>query len=81
MSSRSGHLKARAGQAQKVTFSVSDAGAAVSGAKVQVGKAHAKTNGKGKLTLMLGTFRRHGHLTAGVSAPGYTGASLSLAVR
>jgi hypothetical protein len=76
-----GHLKAGTGQSQKVTFYVTDAGAGVSGAKVQVGKAHAKTNGKGKVTLMLGPFRRRGHLTASASAAGYNAASLTIAIR
>jgi hypothetical protein len=81
LNSSPNHVKARTGKSQKVTFYVTDAGAGVSGAKVQVGKAHAKTNGKGKVTLMLGPFRRRGHLTASASAQGYTGASLSIIVK
>ena len=74
-------LRSGAGHSQKVTFAVSDAGAAVSGVRVQVGKAHATTNGKGRATLALGPFRRRTRLTAAATHSGYTGATLAVAVR
>jgi hypothetical protein len=81
LSSTPGHLRARTERAEKVTFYVSDAGAAVSGAKVQAGRAHGTTSGKGKATLTLGPFRHRGHLTVSASMSGYAGTSLSLAIR
>jgi hypothetical protein len=66
---------------QKVTFSVSDAGAAVSGVRVQVGKAHAMTNGKGKATLAFGPFRHRTSLTVAATHAGYTSAALTIPVR
>jgi hypothetical protein len=81
LSASPSHLRARTTRSEKVTFYVSDAGAAVSGAKVQVGRAHGTTNGKGKVSFMLGPFRRRGALTAVASELGYSGTSLSIAVR
>lgn len=74
-------LHTNTASAAKVTFLVSDAGAPVSGARVQVGRAHGTSNGKGKVTMSLGPFGRRAHLTASVSAPGYAGASLAITVR
>lgn len=81
LSGSPGRLRAGTGRAQKVTFYVSDAGAPVRGVKVRTGGAHGTTNGKGKVTLILGPYRRPGHLTVTGSAAGYTAASLSIPVR
>jgi hypothetical protein len=81
LSATPGRLHLRSTRAEKVTFSVSDAGAAVSGARVAVGRAHATTNGKGKVTLDLGPFPRRTRLTAVASGAGYVGASTSISVR
>lgn len=81
LSANPSRLHRLAGQAQKVTFYVSDAGAAVGGARVQVGGAHGTTSGRGKVALELGPFSRRGQLIVTGSAPGYVGASLTLSVR
>lgn len=81
LSASPGRLRARSSRAQKVGFYVSDAGAAVSGARIQLGNAHGTTNGKGKVTLTIGPYQRRGFRTVTATAHGYTGASLSMPVR
>lgn len=65
-----------AGKRKKVTFTVSDAGSPIKGAKVKVGKASRKTNGKGKASLRL----PRGKSKATVSKGGYSTAKLKLRV-
>jgi hypothetical protein len=74
-------LKLHTAKAQKVTFTVSDAGAPVGGAKVQVGGASKTTSTGGKVTLKLGPFAHRTHLLARATKSVYTPASVSLTVR
>jgi hypothetical protein len=67
--------------AQKVTFSVLDAGTPLKGAHVHVGSASGTTNAKGKVRLALGPFAHRTHLAADASAPGYVGASTRISVK
>ncbi|HWF36645.1 MAG TPA: hypothetical protein VG295_14795 [Solirubrobacteraceae bacterium] len=74
-------LHVRTARAQKVTFSVSDAGSAVSGVKVRVGSASGTTNAKGKVTLKLGPFAHRRQLLVRATQGNYTAASVSLSVK
>src|SRR5207248_2543666 len=65
---RSRKLKSKA---RRVTVKVTDAGDAVSGATVKVGKRRLKTGGSGRVTFVLS-----GHARAAVSKAGYKGASI-----
>jgi hypothetical protein len=73
-------LKTHTAHAQKVTFTVLDAGTPVRGAVVKVDKVSGKTDKAGKVTLALGPFKHKTHLEARTSAGGYTAASLTLKV-
>lgn len=79
-SSRS-RLRGHTQHGQRVTFRVSDAGTAVKGATVRVGKAKGKTNAKGKVKLVLGPFSHRGRLRARANLNGYAGASVVLRIR
>jgi hypothetical protein len=74
-------LHVHTARAQKVTFSVSDAGSAVSGVKVRVGSASGTTNAKGKVTLKLGPFAHRTQLLVRAAQGNYTAASVSLSVK
>lgn len=67
--------------AQKVTFSVADAGTPLSGSNVRVGNVSGKTNAKGRVTLALGPFTRRSRLVAQASRTNYVGAAVTLTVR
>jgi hypothetical protein len=74
-------LRAHTGQAQRVTFFVSDAGAPVKGATVRVGSVKGKTNSKGKVKLLLGPFAHRGSRLAAARLSGYVGTGIVLKIR
>ena len=68
-------------KAQKVTFTVLDAGTPVKGAHVHAGSASGHTSASGKVTLSLGPFAHRTHLTAAASDANYVGATVRLSVK
>jgi hypothetical protein len=68
-------------KAHKVTFTVTDAGAAVQGATVHVGSASGQSNATGKVTLALGPFKHKTRVHAHATRSGYVSASITLRVR
>jgi hypothetical protein len=74
-------LQVGTAHAQKVTFTVLDAGQPVKGAKVSVDHVSGVTNSSGTVKLALGPFARSKRLVARASDGGYVGASVTLRVR
>jgi hypothetical protein len=74
----SSDAKLRGGKAEDVTFTVTDAGDAVKGARVAAGGDSGRTNGRGKVTLRVKASGRA--VTARASAGGYAAATKRLRV-
>lgn len=69
------------GRRQKVTFTVSDAGDALGGAKVRAGARKCTTNTNGRCTIAFPRSMKAGRLSARASHPGYGGALIRLRLR
>jgi hypothetical protein len=65
------HIPVGGKHARSVTFTVTDAGAPLSGVEVRVGSAHASTGTNGKVTLALGPFKHKRRLRAHATRSGY----------
>jgi hypothetical protein len=69
------------GKRQKVTFTVTDAGDRVGGAKVKVGARKCTTKASGKCTIGFARSTKAGKLSVRASHPGYAGALIKLRVK
>ena len=69
------------GRKQRVTFTVSDAGDALGGAKVRAGGRKCTTQASGRCTIVFPRSTKAGRLSARASHPGYGGALIRLRVR
>lgn len=69
------------GTKRKVTFTVSDAGDAIGGAKVKVGARKCTTKASGKCAIVFPKSTKAGKLTARASKSGYGGALIKLRVK